>query len=798
MRLFLIAAAFGCMSLLVILASFHLQVPGTKILTDAREVFVLIGAALTGPIGGIVIGILAGLGDPNTELHFYIIANHVVGAVWVGWAYKRLVHDRIHMPLMLLGWVGVVCVYYFVCFIPVVAVTKYLFSEFFLKILPEPQPFVQTLLVFYRGWLLEFILTTVLTSAVLLVLPRAARSPMWWTPKHPRIVASFRERPARNILALRLTLWFLILSCGPLLIMGLFFRNTLTQLYMEQIARDELAVMNVLVGSIKSEHDLEELVRSRRLTLADSLHGQFILNGEGRLAWHPDSARLYADARGVYGQPVIEEILRQHAGFVYDESNSRCFLYTRLEDSPHWLVVVLDVDVSTAMLKMLERRTLIRLGVALALVSGIAGLVIWLIIGRPIRLLAHAARRVGRNDLQARVNPKMMSDEVGILGEAFNDMTENLAILHQGLQTEIEERRSTEHALRASERRFREMSNLLPQTVFELDLSGRFVFANRAAYVMFGFDPEKQAEGFSLLEYMAPEDRDRVLRATRQFSEGTESTGNEYMFRRTDGSMFPGLVYSAVVRDGDRPSGMRGIIVDISELRRVQEVLQKSVTEKELMLKEIHHRVKNNLQIVSSLLNLQASSIRDPIDLALFGESVDRIRSMALIHDRLYKSHDLAGIEFREYIESLVMSLFHLYGHPNINFSADVQDVRLSIDTAIPCGLIINELVTNALKHAFPDRRQGIITVSLATRSNGDVELCVADDGIGIPQDFDVRNTTSLGLQLVSILTQQLTATLEIRRGNGTTFSILMPRLSPLRKTPGAPDAHTVFGRAPL
>jgi len=798
MRLFLISAAFGCTALLVILASFHLQIPGTKIVTDAREIFVLIGAALTGPIGGIVIGILAGLGDPNAELHFYIIANHVVGALWVGWAYKRLVHDRIRMPLMLLGWVGVVFVYYFVCLIPVVAVTKYLFPEFFLNILPEPHSFVQTLLVFYRGWLLEFILTTLMTSAVLLVLPRAARSPMWWTPKHPRIVASFRERPARNILALRLTLWFLILSCGPLVIMGLFLRNTLTQLYMEQIAKDELAVMKVLVGSMKSEHDLEELVGSRRLTLADSLHGQFILNGDGRLAWHPDSTRLYADARGVYGQAVVEEILRQPVGSVYDENNSRCFLYTRLKESPHWLVVVLDVDVSTAMLKMFERRTLIRLGVALTLVSGIAGLVIWLIIGRPVRLLAHAARRVGRNDLQARVNPKMMSDEVGILGEAFNEMTENLAILHQGLQTEIEERRSTERALRASERRFREMSDLLPQTVFELDLSGRFVFANRAAYAMFGFDPDKPAEGFSLLEYVAPEDHDRLLSASRQFSEGTGSMGNEYMFKCADGSMFPGLVYSAVVRDGDRPSGVRGIIVDISELRRVQEVLQKSVAEKELMLKEIHHRVKNNLQIVSSLLNLQASSIRDPVDLALFGESVDRIRSMALIHDRLYKSQDLAGIEFREYIESLVMSLFHLYGHPNINFSAEVQDVRMSIDTAIPCGLIINELVTNALKHAFPDRRQGMITVSLGTRSNGDVELCVADDGVGIPEDVDARNTTSLGLQLVNILTEQLTATLEIRRRNGTTFCIRVPRLPEVRKKPGTSGAPSVSGGAQL
>ena len=129
------------------------------------------------------------------------------------------------------------------------------------------------------------------------------------------------------------------------------------------------------------------------------------------------------------------------------------------------------------------------------------------------------------------------------------------------------------------------------------------------------------------------------------------------------------------------------------------------------------------------------------------------------------------------------MSLFHSYGHPDIEYRADVHDVLLSIDMAIPCGLIINELVTNALKHAFPDRRRGMITVSLHPRENGDVELSVADDGIGLPENADLSNVSSLGLHLVKILTDQLEGTLEIRRGNGTTFCVLVPR-PPERKAP--------------
>ena len=137
-RLFLIALAFGAAALLVIVGSFHLQIPGTNIVTDPREIFVTIGAALTGPAGAVVIGILAGLGDPNPELHLYIVVMHIVGALWVGWAYKRLIHDRIRMPWMLTGWVGVVFVYYYVCVIPVVAATKYIFPDFFLRIIPDP------------------------------------------------------------------------------------------------------------------------------------------------------------------------------------------------------------------------------------------------------------------------------------------------------------------------------------------------------------------------------------------------------------------------------------------------------------------------------------------------------------------------------------------------------------------------------------------------------------------------------------------------------------------------------------
>lgn len=774
-RLFCVAAAFGCAALFVILAGFHFQVPGTNTVTDPREVFVLIGAALTGPIGGLITGIIASLGDPSEGATLYIVMMHMLGAAWVGWAYKRFVHDTMPMPVMLLGWVAVVFTYYFVCAIPVVTVTKFLFPDYFLSIMPEPRPIVQTLMVLFRGWFMEFVLATVLTSAILLALPRRARAPLWWTRRLPRVVASITARPPRNIIALRLTLWVLLLSCVPLVVMMIFLRSTLIRLSVEQYAADAVEIASVLTRTARSEDELVRTLQSTRLMFADSLDGRFILDQNGRIAWHPDSLRHFADARSIYGKAIIDEILKLDSGYVYDEEMNYSFAYARIPSSSRRLVFITDVDISTGLLRIFIRSTLIRFGLALVLVAIIAGLVIWLIIGRPVRLLAHAARRIGRNDLEARVDPEFMSDEVGILGQAFNEMAENLDILHRGLQSEIEERRATEQALRESERRFREMADLLPLTVYEVDLQGRFRFTNRAASEMFRFPADGRPENLVLTDYIMPDDRQRATDIMRQVIETGTGTGNEYLFRRVDGSSFPGLVYSSVVREGERLTGMRGIVIDISEQKRAQQALRNSVTEKEVMLQEIHHRVKNNLQIVSSLLSLQAASIEDRTYLTLFQESVDRIRSMALIHDRLYKSRDFAGIEFRDYIESLVMSLFHSYGRPGIRYNTEVQDVRLAIDTAVPFGLVVNELVTNALKHAFPGGRQGSITVSLVAKEAGEVELAVADDGVGIPEGFDATKTSSLGLQLVKILTDQLAGTLEIRRGNGTTFCVLLP-----------------------
>jgi two-component sensor histidine kinase len=209
-----------------------------------------------------------------------------------------------------------------------------------------------------------------------------------------------------------------------------------------------------------------------------------------------------------------------------------------------------------------------------------------------------------------------------------------------------------------------------------------------------------------------------------------------------------------------------------SDLLRSGQVVRASLREKEVMLKEIHHRVKNNLQVISSLLNLQARYLPDPAARAIFTQSQNRVQSIALVHERLYESADLSHVDFGKYTTILLENVFDTHGAEGrgIEKVVVVGDAALTVDLAVPCGLIVNELVTNALKHAFPDGRTGTVRVSLCEPSEGSFDLRVEDDGVGMPADIDPRKTASLGLDLVFTFAEQINAEVDVKREGGTSF----------------------------
>jgi PAS domain S-box-containing protein len=220
---------------------------------------------------------------------------------------------------------------------------------------------------------------------------------------------------------------------------------------------------------------------------------------------------------------------------------------------------------------------------------------------------------------------------------------------------------------------------------------------------------------------------------------------------------------------------LQALNIDLEErvLRRTSE-LSRTLKEREVLLQEVHHRVKNNLQVISSLINMQVRQVTDAPTRRALDECKTRVEAIALIHEKLYQSQDYARIPFSEYARTLVMSIFRTMGvvQDAVTMTIDIDALSLAVDKAIPCGLILNELITNALKHAFPDGQRGSIQVTLRAASFGEVTLSVADDGVGLHASFEVGAAKSLGMELVATLVEQLDGRLEIVRRGGTTFRV--------------------------
>ncbi len=270
----------------------------------------------------------------------------------------------------------------------------------------------------------------------------------------------------------------------------------------------------------------------------------------------------------------------------------------------------------------------------------------------------------------------------------------------------------------------------------------------------------------------------RPPQARKDFAEQlaeAEKTGSlifETLHQRKNGEIFPVEISLRLIDIG----GARyhqAIIRDISDRKRAEARIMDALREKEVLLKEIHHRVKNNMQVISSLLRLQASKYPDPEVREAFRESQGRIKSMALVHEKLYQTKDLSRIDFADYIKSLASSIFasHQLGE-RISLQLDLEKTFLAINAAVPCGLIVNELVLNALKHAFPNNRAGKITVELRENESGVIRLTVRDDGVGLAEGIEPDKSESLGFQIISLLAGQLDGRIDIRREAGTTISL--------------------------
>ncbi len=329
------------------------------------------------------------------------------------------------------------------------------------------------------------------------------------------------------------------------------------------------------------------------------------------------------------------------------------------------------------------------------------------------------------------------------------------------------------HSLKKSEQRYRSLFDQNPNAVFSLDPEGQFLAGNKALEQMTGYQNEELQE-MTYLPLVYPEHREFVEERFVQALNGTPQSYESKGIHK-DGTEYHVYVSNLPIIVDGKIEGVYGIAQDITERKRASQKLQDSLEEKKTLLAEIHHRVKNNLAIISGLLELQADGLNENKLKYDLKNTQSRIHSMAIVHEILYNSRSLSSINMPDYVKDLTRSIRQTINvNTDIKFEYDVDDVELDITQAIPCGLLMNEMVVNSFKYAFEDREQGTIGIEME-QVQQEARLKVYDDGIGLPEDINIDTSTSLGLKLIDTLTQQLNGTLEIDRSSGTEYTISFP-----------------------
>ncbi|MBN2102615.1 PAS domain S-box protein [bacterium] len=379
--------------------------------------------------------------------------------------------------------------------------------------------------------------------------------------------------------------------------------------------------------------------------------------------------------------------------------------------------------------------------------------------------LLYVLKKASKGDYKVRASLSDNMSDLKSLAEGINHFLEHVG------QT-FRKHEEAEEALRQSEERFRRMFEDSTLGIYRTTPSGKIILVNQAALRMLGYRSFEELAKRNLEEtgFEPSYPRDEFK---RRLEEEGVIIGLESAWLRKDGSTIYVRESARAVRDTKgNVIFYDGTFEDITERKKTEKRVEKELKEKVLLLKEVHHRVKNNLQIICSLLNLQSYKVQDPEAKIAFQYSKSRIYSMALVHEQLYKSDDFSNIQIKPYIEQLVQEVGRAYRiSSSIRISHDIEEITLGIDKAIPCGLILNELITNAVKHAFPEKTRGKINI-IFKKKQDTFEITIGDNGIGLPDTFDFSNIRSMGLHMVKVLVRQLNGELTLTGKPGTEFVI--------------------------
>jgi PAS domain S-box-containing protein len=360
------------------------------------------------------------------------------------------------------------------------------------------------------------------------------------------------------------------------------------------------------------------------------------------------------------------------------------------------------------------------------------------------------------------------SDELAQTAKAFNTMSAQVASAYQKLKQQ--------------ETFWRQIINSTLDAIIVIDHRGIIQSFNRGAELMLGYSADEMINQNISMLMLADHKlaHDGYIQHYLETGEtGVIGKSREFTVRLKNGETLP-IRLQVTEMDTEDDRMFIGVIHDVSEQKLYERQLKRSLEEKKTLLKEIHHRVKNNLLVVSSILEMQEEGTQNPKVLNILKESQDRVNSMALIHEKLYRSDTLADVDFTGYLDEIVdrLTIAYVTQPGQISVEKNLQAVKLNVETATPLGLVVNELVSNCFKHAFPNGRKGKVQIDCQQSEQGEISLCVSDDGKGLPADYSLAESESLGMQLVNLLAQQLDAQLSVEREPGTKICLSLHELN--------------------
>jgi len=380
------------------------------------------------------------------------------------------------------------------------------------------------------------------------------------------------------------------------------------------------------------------------------------------------------------------------------------------------------------------------------------------VIARPLIELKNMARTIGEGSLEIRTSIQT-ADEIGDLAEALNRMADKLLASTRKVQE--------------SERLLAEITSQMPGIVFQFyarpDGKMGLYYINNKSEQIVGLKPDPDGYVERLTGLIIPEHRDGFLKSIEKAVNESSVWKYEGMLQKPSGEKI-WVSGSSIPSRRENEIVFNGILQDITERKIVEEKINSLLVEKELLLKEVHHRIKNNMNTVTGLMFMQLETLKDPQAVKALEDARNRVISMMVLYDKLYLSYDFREISFAEYLSPLVDEIVSNFPNREIvKIEKNIDDFKLSSKMMSSLGIIINEILTNIMKHAFTDRANGLITICV-TKKEKLVTVSIADDGIGIPDSIDITASGSFGLQLLDIMTQQLSGKLKIERVNGTKF----------------------------